>query len=187
MNGIFTVVFFLSAILFLFVNPDGFLPALLKGAEKSAVLSLSLLSIYCVWLGFFKVMEKSGLSEKLAKRLFPFAKKLFRSDDKEAVYLAGCNLSANFLGLPGAPTPLGIRATQKFHSANNGFAADMLFVLNATSLQLLPTTVIALRAAAGSSSPADIFLPTLLATLSSTLIGVLLLFLFSKRKRRGRK
>lgn len=187
MNAIFTVVFFLSAILFLFVNPDGFLSSLLKGAEKAAVLSLSLLTVYCVWLGFFKVMERSGLSEKLAKMLFPFAKKLFRSDDKEAVYLAGCNLSANFLGLPGAPTPLGIRATQKFYTKGNEFAANMLFVLNATSLQLLPTTVIALRAAAGSASPADIFLPTLFATLVSTLLGVLLLLLFSRKKRGVRK
>ena len=187
MNGIFTVVFFLSAILFLFVNPDGFLSSFLKGAEKAAVLSLSLLSIYCVWLGFFKVMEKSGLSEKLAKKLFPFAKKLFRSDDQEAVYLAGCNLSANFLGLPGAPTPLGIRATKKFYDAGNEFAAAMLFVLNATSLQLLPTTVIALRVSAGSASPADIFLPTLIATLVSTFLGVSLLLIFSWKKRRVRK
>ena len=58
----------------------------------------------------------------------------------------------------------------------------MLFVLNATSLQLLPTTVIALRTAAGSSSAADIFLPTLIATLFSTLIGVTLTILTGRRK-----
>ena len=59
----------------------------------------------------------------------------------------------------------------------------MLFVLNATSLQLLPTTVIALRLAAGSSAPADIFLPTLLATLCSTVVGALLVALTRKRRR----
>ncbi|MDE7159105.1 MAG: hypothetical protein K2N74_05975, partial [Clostridiales bacterium] len=62
MNGIFSAVFFVSALLFLFLDPDGFLPAMLSGAEKAATLSLALLAIYCVWLGFFKVLEKSGLS-----------------------------------------------------------------------------------------------------------------------------
>lgn len=176
--------FFISAILFLFLDPNGFLPAMLSGAEKAATLSLSLLAIYCVWLGFFKVLEKSGLAGKLSRAVFPLAKRLFRSDDKEAVYLASCNLSANLLGLPGAPTPLGIKATEKFCAAKNGYAADMLFVLNATSLQLIPTTVIALRLAAGSSSAADILLPTLLATLFSTLLGVILTVLISGRKRR---
>ena len=110
MNGIFAAVFLISAALFLFLNPDGFLAALLAGGEKAALLSLSLLAAYCVWLGFFKVMEKSGLAGKLADGVYPLAKRLFRSQDKDAVYLASCNLSANFLGLPGAPTPLGVKA-----------------------------------------------------------------------------
>ena len=186
MNGIFAAVFLLSAVLFLIFDPNGFLPALLAGGEKAATLSLALLSVYCVWLGFFKVLEKCGLADKLSGRIYPLARRLFRSDDKEAVYLAGCNLTANFLGLPGAPTPLGIRATEKFCATGNDYAADMLFVLNATSLQLLPTTVIALRIAAGSSSAADIFLPTLLATLLSTLLGAALVRVTAGRKRRAR-
>ena len=119
----------------------------------------------------------------ISAAVFPLARKIFRSDDKEAVYLASCNLSANFLGLPGAPTPLGIQACKKFCEQKNAYASDMLFVLNATSLQLLPTTVIALRLAAGSSAPADIFLPTLLATLCSTVVGALLVFLARNRRR----
>lgn len=184
MNAIFAAVFLLSALLFLIFSPDGFLTALLSGAEKAATLSLSLLFTYCVWLGFFKVMETSGLSKKLSKAIYPLAGRLFRTNDKEALLLASENLSANFLGLPGAPTPLGIRAVKKFSDAENDFAANMLFVLNATSLQLLPTTVIALRLAAGSASPADIFLPTLISTLFSTVLGALLLFLFSARRKR---
>ena len=183
MNAIFAIVFLISAALFLIFSPDGFLSALLAGGEKAAVLSLSLLAVYCVWLGFFKVMENSGLSSKLSKLVYPFAKKLFRSDDGDALYFASGNLSANFLGLPGAPTPLGVKAMEKFCAAQNHYAADMLFVLNATSLQILPTTVIALRLAAGASSPADIFLPTLLTTLFSTLVGVLLVMLTRKRRK----
>lgn len=185
MNAVFALVFLAAAAAFLISDPNGFLPALLAGGEKAALLSLSLLASYCVWLGFFKVLERSGASEKLARLFFPAAKRIFRTDDREAAYLASCNLSANMLGLPGAPTPLGIRATDRFLARGNGYAADLLFVLNATSLQLLPTTVIALRAAAGSANPADILLPTLLSTLLSTLAGVLLLALFGRigRKR----
>lgn len=184
MNAIFAVVFLTAAVLFLIFSPNEFLSALLAGGEKAAVLSLSLLAVYCVWLGFFKVMEHSGLADKLSKKVYVFAKKLFRSDDGEALYLASGNLSANFLGLPGAPTPLGIKAMEKFCAAKNDYAADMLFVLNATSLQILPTTVIALRLSAGSSSPADIFLPTLISTLFSTLIGVFLVVLTKKRRKK---
>lgn len=182
MNAVFSAIFLLSCLLFLLRNPDGFLSALLSGAEKAAVLSISLLFVYCVWLGFFHVMEQSGLSKKLSARIYPLAAKLFRSNDREALLLASENLSANFLGLPGAPTPLGIRAAEKFCAAKCDYAADMLFVLNATSLQLLPTTVIALRLAAGSASPADIFLPTLLATLFSTLLGAALVRITAKRR-----
>ncbi len=184
MNGIFAVVFLLSAALCLFLDPDAFLPALLSGGQKAAALSLSLLAVYCVWLGFFQVLEESGLAGKLSRALHPFSRRLFRSDDREATYLATSNLTANLLGLPGAPTPLGIKAVEKFCAAGNRYAADMLFVLNATSLQLLPTTVIALRVAAGSASAYDILPPTLIATLLSTLIGVLLVKLTAKRRKK---
>ncbi len=183
MNGIFAVIFLLSCALFLFSNPDGFLPAMLSGGEKAATLALSLLAVYCVWLGFFKILEKSGLAEKITGHTMPAMRRLFRSNDREALSLAGGNLSANLLGLPGAPTPLGIKATKRFLESGNGYAADMLFVLNATSLQLLPTTVIALRLSAGSPSPADIFLPTLLSTLLSTLLGAVLVFMTHSAKR----
>ena len=182
MNAIFALFFLIAAALFLVFDPDGFLPALLAGGQKAVTLSLSLLSAYCVWLGFFKVLEKSGLQAKLSRLFYPAARRLFRSDDKEALSLACGNLSANLLGLPGAPTPLGVKATEKFCAARNKYAADMLFVLNATSLQLLPTTVIALRLAAGSSAPADILLPTLIATLISTVTGAVLVRLFKGRK-----
>lgn len=183
-NGIFAVVFLICTALFLFHDPEGFLPALIAGGQKAATLSLSLLAVYCVWLGFFKVLEKSGLAQKLAGGVYPLARKLFRTEDKEAISLASGNLTANFLGLPGAPTPLGMRAIQKFCAAQNRYAADMLFVLNATSLQLLPTTVIALRLAAGSASAADILLPTLIATLFSTVVGALGVWLFHRPLKR---
>jgi len=182
MNGIFATVFFVSTALFLFFQPESFLSALVSGGEKAIALSASLLAIYCVWLGYFKVMETCGLSSKLARAVSPVAKRLFRTRDERAISLASNNLAANFLGLPGAPTPLGVKAVQSFTQKGNRFAAELLFVLNATSLQLLPTTVISLRLSFGSAAPADIFLPTLLSTLLSSVLGVLLLSLFRRRK-----
>ena len=181
MNVIFAVIFLAAAIGFLVHDPEGFLPAMLAGGQKAATVCFALLASYCVWLGFFKVLEKSGLSERLARGLYPAARRLFRSQDRQTLALACQNIAANLLGLPGAPTPPGVAATQKFLAAGNDYAADILFVLNATSLQLLPTTVIALRAAAGSSSPADILAPTLLATLVSTLAGAALVILTRRR------
>ncbi len=181
MNAIFALVFLFSLLLFLLRDPDGFLPAMLAGAEKAGVLCVSLLAVYCVWLGFFKVLERSGISEKLTRAAYPLARRLFRTKNREALTPAVGNLCANLLGLPGAPTPLGVRATAGFLKENNRYGASMLFVLNATSLQLLPTTAIALRLAAGSVSPADIFLPTLLATLLSTLLGGLLCALLVRK------
>ena len=186
MNAVFTLVFLASAALCLALNPDGFLSALLTGGQKAVTLSISLLAVYCVWLGFFRVMQESGLQQKLTRLLYPLSKRIFRTDDHEALELATSNLTANFLGLPGAPTPLGVKAVEKFYQNKNRYAADMLFVLNATSLQLIPTTVIALRASLGSAAPYDILLPTLIATACSTLIGALLVVLTAGRKRKKR-
>ena len=186
MNAVFTLVFLSSAALCLVMDPDGFLSALLSGGQKAVTVSISLIAVYCVWLAFFSVMKESGLQEKLNRLVYPLSRRVFRSDDKEALLFATSNLTANFLGLPGAPTPLGVKAVEKFYQNQNRYAADMLFVLNATSLQLIPTTVIALRASLGSAAPADILLPTLIATVCSTLLGALLVVLTSRRKRKRR-
>lgn len=183
MNAIFALIFLASAGVCLVLDADAFLPALVSGGEKAVTVSLSLIAIYCVWLAFFRVLEESGLSAKLTKLLYPLARRIFRSRDGEALYLATSNLSANVLGLPGAPTPLGVKAIQKFMQAKNRYAAEMLFVLNATSLQLLPATAIALRAAYGSAAPADILLPTLISTVCSTLLGALLVWATSPKTR----
>ena len=183
MNAVFTLIFLASAMLCLAMNPDEFLSALLAGGQKAVTLSISLIGVYCVWLAFFNVMRESGLQQKLTRLISPLSKRIFRSDDPEALQLATSNLTANFLGLPGAPTPLGIKAVEKFYANQNRYAADMLFVLNATSLQLIPTTVIALRASFGSAAPADILLPTLIATIASTLLGALLVVITSKRRK----
>ena len=104
------------------------------------------------------------------------------------------NMSANILGLGNASTPMGIKAMQALDdgSGKATFSMIMLLVVNATSIQLLPSTVIGLRSSAGSANPADIILPTIIATAITTICGISLVlfcnFLHKKIKfKRGKK
>lgn len=180
MNAIFTAVFFLSLIVITVVAPDGFLPALLGGAEKTATTALTLFCIYAVWMGLSRVAEKSGFSRIAAKGLKPVAKRLFKTENEVALENAAMNLSCNLLGIGGAATPYAVKAVDALEKDKNDYAQKLLFVINATSIQLIPSTVIALRTAAGSGAAFDIFLPSLVCTVISTAAGVLLFWAFEK-------
>ncbi len=175
MNPLFATVFILATAILLVLSPDTFLSTLLLGASKSASLCVSLLATYSVWLGLMRVWEDSGLSHGVSKILKPLARKLFKTDDKETLDSVCMNLSVNLLGISGAATPYGIRAAQLLDKSDEAeYASSMLFVLNATSIQLIPTSIIGVRVALGSASPADILIPTLITTAFSTAIGVIL-------------
>lgn len=186
MNILFATVFILSAVILLFISPDTFLSALLDGSSKSATLCLSLLATYSVWLGLMQVWEDSGVSRAVSRLLKPVAKKLFKTDDEETLNALAMNASVNLLGISGAATPYGIRAAQLLdNSPNAEHSSAMLFVINATSIQLLPTSIIAIRTALHSVAPADIVLPTLCTSLFSTLLGVVLVYLLVPTKKRA--
>lgn len=180
MNVIFTLVCIASMIALAITAPDKLLPSLLGGAEDAAKMALTLFCIYAVWMGLSSLAEKSGLSRGMAKFLKPVTRKIFRTDDDEASENLAMNISCNLLGLGGAATPYAVKAINALEKDNNDFAQKLLFVINATSIQILPTTVIALRASAGSLSAADIFLPSLICTAVSTLCAVALYLLWRK-------
>lgn len=191
MNVIFSLFFLIAAALLFLFDPPNFLSALLDGATKSATTCIALLSSYAVWLGLMRVWEDSGVSRLFSKALRPVARKIFQTDDTETLTAISMNLSSNLLGLGGAATPYGIKATKLLDKSPNAeYSSAMLFVLNATSLQLVPTSMIAVRTALHSVAPADIVLPTLLTTVFSTLIGGFLTWLFlaekSKEKMKNR-
>ncbi len=172
MNVIFTAIFIASMVAIAICAPDKLLSSLLGGAENAVKMSVTLFCIYAVWMGLSKLAESSGLSKSMAKGLKPVTKRIFKSNNDAANENLAMNISCNLLGLGGAATPFAVKAIGELEKENNGFAQKLLFVINATSIQILPTTVIALRASAGSVSPSDIFLPSLICTAISTLTAV---------------
>lgn len=180
MNVIFTAVCIISITVIAIFSPDKLLSSLLGGAESAAKMALTLFCIYAVWMGLSKLAEKSGLSKTMAKGLKPLSRRIFKTESEPANENLAMNISCNLLGLGGAATPFAVKAIGELEKENNSFAQKLLFVINATSIQILPTTVIALRAAANSASPADIFLPSLICTAVSTTLGVLLFIAGSK-------
>lgn len=175
MNILFTCIFLLSTLILLFISPENFLSALLDGASKSGSICLSLLATYSVWLGLMKVWEDSGVSKGVSKLLKPLAKKLFKTEDAQTLDAISMNLSVNLLGISGAATPYGMKAAQLLDKSPHAeYSSSMLFVLNATSIQLIPTSIIGVRVAMHSVAPTDIVIPTLITTLFSTLLAVLL-------------
>ena len=175
MNILFSVLFILSNLLLLCLSPKDFLPALLDGTSKSATLCISLIATYSVWLGLMEVWKKSGVTRKVSRLVKPLSKRLFKTDNDEILDAVCMNLSVNMLGVSGAGTPYGITACKLLDKTENAeYSSALFFVLNATSLQIIPTSVVGIRTALGSVSPADIILPTFLSSTLSTLLGFFL-------------
>lgn len=183
MNILFSVLFILSNLLLLCLSPKDFLPALLDGTSKSATLCISLIATYSVWLGLMEVWKKSGVTRKVSRLVKPLSKRLFKTDNDEILDAVCMNLSVNMLGVSGAGTPYGITACKLLDKTENAeYSSALFFVLNATSLQIIPTSVVGIRTALGSVSPADIILPTFLSSVLSTLLGFLLVKAFISQK-----
>ncbi|MDO5377933.1 MAG: spore maturation protein [Clostridia bacterium] len=166
--------------------------ALLTGGEEAVALCLSLAGAYAFFGGLLGVTRESGAVAALAAALRRPLMQLFRFrvGEEAALHDICVNMSANMLGMGGAATPAGISAMRRMAEANGAGAsasdAMILFlVINTSSVQLLPTTMIALRAQMGAANPADIVLPTLISTCASTVCGVALCLGLRGRGARG--
>ena len=152
--------------------------AALDGAAQAIQLGLSMAGVLCLWMGVMEVMRQAGLAEKLARLLHPVLRRLFPdfSRDQGVMDTIAANVSANLLGLGNAATPLGIRAATRMAQGCNGVASDelcRLVVLNTASIQLLPTTVAAVRSAHGCAAPFDILPAVWLSSVLSVSAGLL--------------
>jgi spore maturation protein SpmA len=149
-------------------------------SRLSVEIALGLVGVLCLWLGFFKVAERAGVVAVVARWLGPLFERLMPDVPKghAAVGSVTMNLGANVLGLDNAATPIGLKAMKDLQSLNTrtpdtATNAQILFlVLNTSSVTLLPVTVFLYRAQQGAPEPASVFLPILLATTASTLVGV---------------
>ena len=135
------------------------------GASEAVTLAIGIAGVMAFWSGMMELLRASGLAEKLAWLLQPVLRPLFGSAaaDRQAMEAVSANVTANLLGLSNAATPLGLRAADRLYAlAGRHGAPDpvlTLLTLNATSIQLIPSTVAAVRTACGAQAPFDIMLP----------------------------
>ena len=162
--------------------PQQAFTVMLDGAGNAVELALSLFAVYAVWLSVLEIMDKTGISKAVNRLFSPLWRRIFRGEDEKSLEYISLNFSANLLGMGAAATPMGIKAMESMSRGREKASDNMILflVFNATSIQLIPATVIGMRAASGSADAADIILPSLLATLISTLTGVLLAKLCAK-------
>ena len=159
--------------------------AAIEGAGAAVELCLSIAGMMCLWSGVMEVMRRSGLAEGLTRLLRPVLRRLFPgcAGDRETMDSVAANVSANLLGLGNAATPLGLQAARRMGRNCGGRASDelcMLVVCNTASIQLIPTTVATMRAAAGSAAPFDILPAVWLASALSVGVGILACKLFAR-------
>lgn len=191
MNVIFAVIVFSSFVFAgwqqLYSGPysDGSSPmeklskAMVESAGGAVELAIGLVGVMALFLGLMKIAEKGGLLQIVSRLIRPLMTKLFPEvpPDHPAMGAMILNLSANALGLGNAATPFGIKAMQELDTLNpqKGTATNsmaLFMAINTSSVTLLPTGAIALRAAAGSNDPAAILPTTLFATIGSTLVAI---------------
>lgn len=160
---------------------------ILDTAERGVSLALGLIAILTFWLGMMKIIEKSGLLRLLIKVLRPIAKFLFPDVPLEHPAMSSIlmTMSADLLGMGSAATPMGLQAMKHLQDLNPvkdtaSPAMCTFLALNTSSITLIPTTIIALRAASGSLNPAMIVPTALVATCTSTLVAVSLDRLFRR-------
>ena len=160
--------------------------ALFRGAASAVTLTLSLCGTLCLWSGVLHVMEAVGLSGRLAAALRPLLRRLFPAAcrDPEAAQAISGNFTANLLGLGNAATPPGLQAVQRMKRLSGSDRATdemcRLIVMNTASIQLLPTTVAAVRASLGAAAPFDILPAVWITSAVSVAAGLLSAQLFRR-------
>lgn len=161
-------------------NIENFNNSIFSSCTQAVELTIKLFGTMCLWNGLMKIVQETSLIRKLSNMISPFMKILFpkmKKEDKEYKEIT-INIIANLLGIGNAATPLGLKAMQTMQEKNPNKEKitdemAMFIVLNTASLQLIPTTVIAVRASLGSSNAAQIILPVWIATLVADMAGII--------------
>ena len=151
-----------------------------SSAKSGFEISLGLTGVLSLWMGIMKIGEKAGVVESFSRMVAPFFTRIFPEVPRnhQAMGSMFMNISANMLGLDNAATPMGLKAMSQLQELNPDKtratnAMIMFLVLNTSGLTLVPISIMVYRAQLGAANPADVFMPILLATYFSTLIGLL--------------
>lgn len=170
---------------------DGVTNALFDGSNGAVTTVLSFSGAVVMWCGMLKIAEKSGLTKVFAKLIRPLTRVLFPRLDKNSPALAAIsmNMLANILGLANAATPLGLKAMNELDRINpkKGTASDemcMFVVLNTASIQLIPSTLIAIRSSLGSQNPSEIIVPVWITSVITAFCACALTSVYASAGRR---
>ena len=187
----FLLAFVISMGKLLFMGDTTVFPAVITStfdqAKNAFEISLGLTGVLSLWMGIMKIGEKGGLVAGLAKLLSPVLNKIFPDIPKGHPVMGTMfmNFSANMLGLDNAATPMGLKAMQELQEINTDkdTASNpmiMFLVLNTSGLTLIPVSVLLYRATAGAANPTDVFIPILLATTVSTVVGLVITSIYQR-------
>lgn len=165
--------------------------AILSGAGDAVTLTISMMGMMCLWTGLMKIAQNGGITKFLSKLFYPVFRFLFPGfpQGSKAMDCICMNITANLLGMGNAATPLGIAAMKEMDRAqgHTGTASNamVLFVLiNTASIQLIPTTMGALRAKYGASVPFDVLPAVWIVSIAALIFGICIAKLLEKKKAR---
>lgn len=180
----FLIAFVVALVKLIFLGDINIFTEIMNSTYSSAKtgfeISLGLTGVLSLWLGIMKIGERGGMVELFSRAVAPLFSRLFPGIPKNHPASGSIlmNISANMLGLDNAATPFGLKAMQELQEINpkKDAASDpmiMFLVLNASGLTLIPVTIMVYRAQLGAANPADVFIPIMIATFASTVIGMI--------------
>lgn len=169
--------------------------AVFQGAQEAVTLCIGFISVLVFWLGLMRIAQESGLLDALSRLFRPLVQKLFPEIPKDhpAMGYILSNMMANMFGLGNAATPLGLKAMEELKALNGGkdvASRSMVtfLVINTSSITIIPTTVLAIRMNYDSVSPAEIVLPTIIASTFATGCALIIdRYLYNRKNRNGVK
>ena len=167
--------------------------AIFDSAKDAVQMTITFLGTICMWNGVMKILQETSIMSKMTKLVSPIMKFLFptiKKEDKEYKEIT-INMIANILGLGNAATPLGLKAMKSMQEKNNKEILTnnmaMFIVLNTASLQIIPTTVIAIRTSLNSVNPTNIIVPIWGATIAADIAGILITKILINKNKIRRK
>lgn len=189
LNSIWPWIIIISIIFSLITgNTEKVNTAIFESSKNAINLCIILFGNIALWSGLINIMKNTRLTKVLNSVMSPFITMLFpeTKKDKELKELITMNIISNFLGLGNAATPTGIKAINRMHTDNNkkeNMSSSMMFfiLINTASIQLIPTTILAIRKSLGSNNPSSIIVPVWCSTIVAAISGITMLKILTRK------